>query len=85
MSARGHGLPWRPSAGAAGPPQKAAATAGGRHISNGPAADSCIAAKGILFDQLVGQCEKQWGHLDSEGPRRSQVDNELKLCRPLDR
>jgi hypothetical protein len=31
-SARGHGLPWRPSAGAAGPPQKAAAPAGDRRF-----------------------------------------------------
>jgi hypothetical protein len=28
MAEEGHGLPWRPSAGVAGPPQKAAALAG---------------------------------------------------------
>ena len=35
-SATGHGLPWRPSAGAAGPPQKAAAPAGYRGFRVGP-------------------------------------------------
>jgi hypothetical protein len=53
-----HGLPWRQSAGAAGPPQKAAATAGGRHLSNGP----------IASRLGVGVAPTSWGLV---GGRRS--------------
>jgi hypothetical protein len=43
-NSQGHGLPWRPSTGAAGPPQKAAAPIGDRGFRVGPIADKAVAA-----------------------------------------
>jgi outer membrane immunogenic protein len=55
MSQMGHGLPWRPSARATGPPPKAAAPAGGRGFRVGPIRDS-RAAKELAGSWPAARC-----------------------------
>jgi hypothetical protein len=63
MGEMGHRLPWRLSADAAGPPQKAAATAGGRHISNGPQP----AASPLLGTPVIGVAFSESSQWDEGG------------------
>jgi len=40
---------------------------------------------GSLFDHLVSAVEKRWRNCDAEGVSGLEIDQELELCRLLDR
>src|SRR5262249_26708421 len=48
-------------------------------------ADSCIATKNNLLDNLVGACEERRRYREAERLRRNQVYDEIELSRLLDR
>src|SRR5215831_2322409 len=55
------------------------------HVRFVPKADSCIATKNNLLDNLVGACEERRRYREAERLRRNQVYDEIELSRLLDR
>ena len=54
------------------------------HFAFVPQGDICSAAKEVLFDHLVGECEQRRRHLEAKRPCGLEVDHELELGRLLD-
>src|SRR5262245_60383077 len=55
------------------------------HVRYGPKADSCTAAKELLFDHLVRAGEQRWRHGEAKGFGGFQIDDQLVLGRSLHR
>src|SRR5215475_3118077 len=55
------------------------------HVRFGPIADSCTAAKELLFDHLVRAGEQRWRHGEVKGFGGLEIDDQLILGRSLHR
>src|SRR6266566_7543051 len=55
------------------------------HVRYGPKPDSCSATKISLFDHLVGGLLQTQRHVEAQRLGGLEVDDQLKLCRRLDR
>jgi hypothetical protein len=56
-------------------PPKADIVQHGGNVRFVPGADSCTAARSILFDHFVGAGEQRWRHPEAERLRSDQVDD----------
>src|SRR5262245_50729162 len=66
-------------------PPKADMCSAEAHVCFGPIADSCIAAKGLLFDHLVGPQQKRRRNGYPQRVSSSHVDHRFEFRRPFDR
>src|SRR6516225_11236068 len=65
-------------------PPIATATATGRVVAKCRKQPKCAAAKGGLFDHLVGDGEQRWRDNEAECLSRCQVEDEIEPSRLLD-
>src|SRR5215813_3520005 len=65
-------------------PPKADIGTHSRNVRYVPKADSCIAAKSLSFDHVVGALPQEQRHVETERLGGFQIDHQLELVRSLD-